>query len=193
MGKKPAHLRILLSNPNLIPNSFILEYEKISGHSLEVQSIQSYHLFRSEVQNADLLFAPLAWFGNFPESLKPIPDSENFKKYLATDFRTFDFQVASFLPLLWKVEARGGKNHLLFWGFSTANPNPPSEIQEFLDFLFSNPVRIREWAASLPTSYAFTLQISNTTSQFPETQKADRIRDVPLDDLMIDQKQEVSF
>jgi hypothetical protein len=186
MGKKPAHLKLLISDGSLIPPSFFLEYEKITGHTIEVQTVVSYHLYRSEAQQADLLFAPLAWLGSFPEILKPLPDSEKFRSELATDFSTLRFDVQHFLPVLWKVQARDQSNHLLFWGFATASDNPPAEIKEFLDFLLSNPVRLRDWAAQVPL--AFTLQISNTTPQFPDSQKASRIREVPLDDLIIDQK-----
>ncbi len=186
LGKRPAHLRLLVSSENLIPKEFLYEYEKISGHKVEVQTIVSYHLFRSEAQQADLLFAPLSWLGNFSEILKPLPQNEKWQKALATDFATLKLNTTHFLPVLWKPELRENHTHLLFWGFATTSADPPSEVQELLDFLLSNSVRQKEWAARVPL--AFTSQSSNSTADFPSLQKAESFRQVSLDELIIDQK-----
>ena len=185
-GKHSTNLKLLVSDASLIPKDFLYEYEKISGHQVEVQSIVSYHLYRSEAQQADLLFAPLVWLGNFSEILKPLPQNEKWRSALATDFSTLKLATSHFLPVLWKSEQRENHTHLLFWGFATTQEEPSSEVQELLDFLLSNPARLGEWASRVPL--AFTSQSSNTMPDFPALQKAESFRQVHLEDLTIDQK-----
>ncbi len=192
LGRPPAHLKILLSDAHLIPTSLIYQYEKISGHPLQVETIVSYHLFRSEVQNADLLFAPLAWLGNFHEVLKPLPGNEQLRFLLDPDFSTLPVDLLHFFPVLWKVQSKSSEklknqdthSHLILWGFATASSDPPTEAREFLIFILSSPERVMQWSDE--TSLSSTLQISNSMPQLNDWQRAHSIRQVPLDELKID-------
>lgn len=184
-GEKPQHLSLLVSDPRIIPHQFFLDYEKATGKTVDVKVITSYHLFRTEYQKADLLFAPLSWLANFPD-LKPLPEQPTLHDLLSSDFATLSLEIESFLPVLWKTEHRLEKTHLLIWGFATP-ASPGSEAREFLQYLLTGRTRLKEWAR-VNSDINFTLQLTNEIRDFPEAQRAKQIRSVSLADLVIDQK-----
>jgi hypothetical protein len=186
IGKKSHHLTLLTSEARLVPLSFVLAYEKATGHSVQIKEIPSYHLYKIEAQNADLLFAPLAWLNQFPETLKPLPDEQSLRDFLSNDFQSMKLELPFFLPLLWKTEKKSDGVHLQIWGFSLASDNRV-EAFDFLQFLLSNSSRIQDWSNLLP-DFRFTLQSSNELKDFSNDQRAQRIRDVSLPTLIIDQK-----
>ncbi len=183
-GKSSSPLLILTSSPKLIPTEFLLEYEKTTGTPVQVKAIESYHLFRTEAQEADLLLAPLGWLGNFPEILKPLPAQNEFHKLLSSDFESMRLELQVFLPVLWTTENREEQTHLLIWGFAT--PKEDSKSQDFMQFLLTSERRIQFW--SIHNELKSTLQLSNSMKSFPSELKAERIREVPLSNLVIDQK-----
>jgi len=185
LGKKSDTVLLLTSDARLVPTQFLLDYEKTTGRSIQVTQVESYHLFRTEARDADLLFAPLSWLSQFPEILKPLPNQGSFKELLSSDFLTLKLDLDFFLPLLWKTEEREDQTQLLIWGFAT--PQEDTEgLKEFLNFLLTSDARLQEWA-SQAQGFAFTLQRSNFISDFPENQKAQHFRNVSLPALKIDQ------
>lgn len=185
-GEKSGPLLVLTSSPELIPSQFFLDYEKATGNRVELKIVESFHLYKIEAQEADLLFAPLSWLGSFGEILKPLPGQDEFHALLSTDFDTLKLDLEFFLPVLWKTEQRDNQLHLRIWGFATSQSDR-EEIESLMSFLLTNPVRLQEWSAQMP--YAFTLQESNVLTKFPETQRAQQIRQVSLPNLVIDQKE----
>lgn len=185
-GERPDTLVVLLSGSDLIPTQFFLDFEKATGNRVEIKIMESYHLYRTEAGTADLLFAPLAWFGSFSEILKPLPAQDEFHQLLSSDFISMKLELSYFLPVLWKTENQSdGRQHLLIWGFATAKPDK-DEIHQLLSFLLHNQIRLQEWAQATPLS--FTLQSSNEIQKFPELKRAQTFRDVELPNLVIDQK-----
>lgn len=186
IGKDTHNLLLLTSDSKLIPAQFLLDYEKATGHSVKVKEIPGYHLFRTEAASADLLFAPLSWLNQFPETLKALPQEETLRELLSSDFRSLKLELTYFLPVLWKTEQKQDGIHLLIWGFSTPNTNK-AEVLEFLQFLLTNSLRIQSWAPQV-SGYNFTLQSSNDLQDFPMAQRAQKIREVSLPKLIIEQK-----
>lgn len=185
-GERSDTLVVLLSDKNLLPVQFLLDFEKATGTRVEIKIVDSYHLYRTEAGQSDVLFAPLSWLGNFAEILKPIPGQNEFQGLLSSDFLTMKFDLNFFLPVLWKTEIQAdNREHLLIWGFATPNPQK-SEIYDLIAFLLNNRIRLQEWSQFMPL--AFTLEESNSLEAFPEKQRADQIRQVSLPNLVIDQK-----
>lgn len=185
-GKDSDALLLLTSDARLIPAQFLLDYEKATGHAIEVVHVESYHLFRTEAQKADLLFAPLSWMAQFSEILKTLPEQEKFKDLLSTDFQTLKLDVDFFLPVLWKTEQRNSSTHLLIWGF--ASPKEPTDGQrDFLSYLLTSETKLKEWAPQVK-DYSFTLQITDTLPVFPVEQRAQKFREVSLPSLIIEQR-----
>lgn len=184
-GRPAGHLVLVTSDPRILPEQFLFDFQKATGIPVEVKSIESYHLFRTEAQQADLLFAPLSWLGSFPEALKELPSQDEYRHLLSTDFQTLKLDLAYFLPILWKTESREGRTHLVIWGFATPKPNSTG-ISELLNFLLTSDRRLKDWATL--TGLNFTLESTDQIKEFPESQRAQRIRDVSLPNLVIDQK-----
>jgi hypothetical protein len=184
-GKPSETLVVLSSSHQTLPDQFLLDFEKATGQSVEIKVIESYHLFRTEAGSADLLFAPLAWLGNFPEILMRLPDQANYEMLLSSDFQSLPLELKKFLPVLWKTESKEGQTHLMIWGFSKPQ-NSQHDVRDLLNFLLTSDRRARDWAKI--SGLNSTLQKSNTISDFPENQKAQKIRDVALPNLVIDQK-----
>lgn len=185
LGQESETLLILASDSRLIPYQFLLDYEKATGHSVQVVQIESYHLFRTEAKNADLLFAPLSWLSQFPENLKTLPDQDEFRELLSSDFRTLKLELDFFLPLIWKTENRDNKTHLMIWGFATPQEDLDHST-EFLQYLLTSHSRLKDWAHQIQ-GLSFTLQASNEIEDFPEDQRAQKFREVSLSNLQIDQ------
>jgi hypothetical protein len=184
-GRPAGHLILLTSGSKILPAEFLYDFEKATGIPVEVKSIESYHLFRTEAQDADLLFAPLAWLGSFPETLKELPSQEDYRHLLSTDFQTLKLDLPYFLPVLWKTEQRENRTHLVIWGFATPKPQSTG-LTELLNFLLTSNRRLRDWATV--TGLNFTLEKTDEIKDFPEAQRAQKIRDVSLPNLVIDQK-----
>lgn len=186
LGQKSDTIQILTSDSNLLSITSLLAFEKATGIPVELREIPSYHLFKTEAAHADLLFAPLSWMRQFPEILKKFPADQEFHARLSSDFQSLKLGVDFFLPVLWKTEPSGNRTQLLVWGFATPHENSP-HIDELLTFLFENESRLKDWANKNP-ELAFTLQISNDLSDFPEHQRAQKFRQVSLPSLIIDQE-----
>jgi hypothetical protein len=162
-----------------------MDLSKATGNRVELKVVESFHLYKIEAQQADVLFAPLSWIASFPEILRSIPDQNEFHKLLSTDFVSLKLDLNLFLPVLWKTEAKENKLHLLIWGFATSQ-DEKDEVQGLLNFLLTNNARLIDWAKNTPL--AFTLQETNTLTGFPEAQRAQMIRKVSLPNLIIDQQ-----
>jgi hypothetical protein len=186
-GRNPDKIVLLTSSERLIPADFFYDFEKATGKTVDVKSIESFHLFKTEAQNVDLLFAPLAWLGSFPEVLSEPPDLPKMLDLLSTDFASLKLDLHRFLPVLWRTSEKDAKTHLEIWGFATpldSNGSP----QDLVFFLLSNRNRLREWAQQ--TDLNFTLKQTDQIDDFPENKKASHLRDIPLPKLVIDQRLE---
>jgi len=184
-GRNPDKIILLTSDQKLIPKQFLYDFEKATGKTVELRTIESYHLFKIEAQNVDLLFAPLSWLASFPDILSEPPQLQKMLDLLSTDFASLRLDLQYFLPVLWKTEDKGDKTHLQLWGFATpleSNGNP----QDLIFYLLENKNRLQAWAKS--TDLKFTLKATDQIDDFPETQKAGKLRDLPLPKLVIDQK-----
>ncbi len=188
-GRNPDKIVLLTSDAKLIPAQFIYDFEKSTGKDVEVRTVESYHLFKIEAQNVDLLFAPLSWLASFPEILSEPPGLPKMHELLSSDFSSLKLDLRYFFPVLWRTVEQGQATHLQIWGFATpldSNGNP----QDFIFFLIDSKHRLLEWAQN--TDLKFTLKKTDTIAEFPEQQKASHLRDVPLPRLVIDQKLDVS-
>jgi hypothetical protein len=184
-GRNPDKIVLLTSSEKLIPADFFYDFEKATGKTVDVKSIESFHLFKTEAQNVDLLFAPLSWLGSFPDILSEPPDLPKMLDLLSTDFASLKLDLHRFLPVLWRTTEHDNRTHLEIWGFATpldSNGSP----QDLVFFLLSNQNRLREWAQQ--TDLNFTLRQTDQIDEFPETKKASHLRNIPLQKLVIDQK-----
>lgn len=191
-GRSQDKILLLTSDSRLIPKQFIQDFEKATGKTVQVKSIESYHLFRTEAQNVDLLFAPLAWLGSFPDILSEPPELPRMMNLLSSDFASLRLDLRYFFPLLWQTVDSGAssqdrKTHLQIWGFATPLDSAGSP-QDLIFFLSENKSRLVEWAKV--TDLKFTLKSTDQIADFPEAQKASHLRDIPLPRLVIDQKLE---
>lgn len=181
-GKPAGQMTLLTSSPTLIPPSALLQFEKATGIPVELKVIESFHLFRTEAKDADLLLAPLSWMSSFPEILVPLPNEEDLRQELSSDFQTMKLDLDFFLPVLWKTEQKDNQIHLLIWGFAT--PKSRAEVHSFLNYLLNSNPRLIDWAEF--NKLHFTLQKTNNIEKFPDNQKAQTIREVPLSNLVIE-------
>lgn len=186
-GRNPDKIVLLTSNANLIPAQFLYDFEKSTGKTVEVRAIESYHLFKTEAQGVDLLFAPLAWLASFPEILSEPPQLPKMQELLSSDFASLKLELQYFFPVLWQTSDKDGKTHLQIWGFATpleSSGNP----QDLIFYLIESKARLKQWAEA--TNLRFTLKKTDEIEDFPENQKASHLRNLPLPKLMIDQKME---
>ena len=186
-GRNPDKIVLLTSDPKLIPSQFLYDFQKSTGKTVEVRSIESYHLFKIEAQNVDLLFAPLSWLASFPDILSEPPQLPKMQELLSSDFASLRLELRFFLPVLWRTQNSGDKTHLQIWGFATpldSNGNP----QDLIFYLLESKHRLLQWAHA--TDLKFTLKKTDQIEDFPEAQRAAHLRDVPLQKLVIDQKLE---
>jgi hypothetical protein len=186
-GHNPDKITLLTSDQKLIPKQFLYDFEKATGKTVELRTVESYHLFKIEAQSVDLLFAPLSWLASFPEILSEPPQLQKMLDLLSTDFASLKLDLQYFLPVLWKPEDKGDKTHLQIWGFATpleSNGTP----QDLIFYLLENKNRLRAWAQS--TDLKFTLKATDQIDDFPEAQKSSQLRNLPLPKLVIDQKLE---
>ncbi|MGZ5278431.1 MAG: hypothetical protein ACXWC9_00715, partial [Pseudobdellovibrionaceae bacterium] len=96
-GRNPDKIILLTSGPNLIPQQFVYDFEKATGKSVEIRTIESYHLFKIEAQSADLLFAPLSWLASFPDILSEPPQLPRMLDLLSSDFSSLKLELRFFL------------------------------------------------------------------------------------------------
>ena len=102
-GRNPDKIVLLTSSAKLIPPDFFYDFEKATGKTVEVKSVESFHLFKIDAQNVDLLFAPLAWLGSFPDILSEPPDLPKMMELLSTDFASLKLDLHRFFPVLWRT------------------------------------------------------------------------------------------
>jgi hypothetical protein len=184
-GGTPQSLVVLLPEARLLPRSFLLDFEKATGIDVDVKVVDTYLVFRSEAQNADLLLAPLSWLGNDPETLSPVVRKDAFHRLLSADFQSLPFELKNFLPVFWKTEFRGEKTHLIIWGFAIPKDRD-TEGDKLIEFLIRSKQRLKNW--TMQTGLGSTFQSSNVISDFPDELRALRMRDISLPNLLIEQK-----
>ncbi len=182
-GYSPDQILVLTSTP-VFPQELLLEYQKKTGKTVVIKIIERYHLFRTEAQRADLLFAPLSWNQGILDFLSESLEDSSLENLQSSDFKTIKINLKSFMPTLWQVN-RGSnmEESLTIWGFSIPIESSGNPI-DFIRFMISDKKRLLKWSQSVDKS--FTLKLTDTLDNFDPLKRASAIRGHTLSQLKIE-------
>lgn len=183
-GYSPDQIIILSSSP-IFPENLLQDFERKSGKTVVLKIIESYHLFKTEAQKADLLFAPYSWTLGVHDFLSDSFNDIKIQNLQSEDFKSTKLDLRSFFPILWEVKTEDftKKRVLEIYGFSVPleSSGTPSD---FIKFLCLDRKRLLQWSEK--QNLGFTLKISNDLEALPANRRASGIRDYPLSELDID-------
>ncbi len=178
-GYSPDQL-ILLSSRPVFPDSLLIEFERKTGKKIILKVIESYHLFKTEAQKADLIFAPYSWSLEIQDYLMESFTDIKFQNIQGDDFKSSKIDLKSFFPTLWEVQEINSRKMLEIYGFaipleSSGNPT------EFIKFIYSDRKRIIEWSKEQDLN--FTFKLTNQIESLAPNRRALGIRNYPLSEL----------
>ena len=187
-GQKPKHLYLIFSDEKQVPMSLLLDFEKSTGVSFTAKVINSYFVFQSEAQKADLIFVPFSWFENALPTMIESPAMEDFTSLLSADFISLSLSSNHFLPVFWKVGKKSTSttpSELLLWGFAIGKKKADTDQNSYalISYLIQDPARMRTWMNQV--GLASSLKMSDSLNGIDENLKAKKLRDHPLSQLSI--------
>ena len=181
-GYSPDQL-ILLSSKSVFPDSLLIEFERKTGKKIILKVIESYHLFKTEAQKADLIFAPYSWTLGIQEYLTESFNDIKIQSTQGDDFKSSKIDLRSFYPTLWEVKEINSKKILAIYGFAVPLESSGNPI-EFIKFIYSDRNRIFEWSKQQDLN--FTLKLTNQIESLSSNRRAMGIRDYPLSELQLE-------
>ena len=191
----------VLTSVAIFPEGLLQDYQRRTGKTINLKIIESYHLFRTEAQKADLIFAPYSWTRGLQEYLSESFTDSKYSDIQGQDFLISQIDSKTFLPILWKIESDSPQS-------SSIAPSPlqPNEVRQqnleiygfsiplesagnptdFIKYFTQNKKRLKIW--SQYHKFNYTLKISDSLDEIPNERKARGIRDTSLSRIKLHQE-----